>query len=236
MAFSIVIVCRNEEEHIGNCLAAVHGLTDDIVVVDTGSTDGTLDIVRSHPVRLIQKEWMGYGATKNFANSETVHDWVLSIDADEIVDEALFQSLTKWIPVTDPVFSVKRINHIGQRAIKHGHLKAEIKLRLFNKTKYSWDDQPVHELLTPKVSKRNTQLLEGRLLHYQAASIDDLKRKYELYAKLTEPKKKLIRSIVPYYHFVKSYVFQLGFIQGTLGLQLSREAYRYSYQKLYGPK
>ena len=228
MAFSIVIVCRDEEDHIERCLAAIQGLTDDIIVVDTGSKDRTLEIVRTFPVRLLEAEWMGYGATKNYANSQAVHNWILSLDADEIVDQDLFESLTKWLPVTDPVFTVKRVNHIGQRPIKFGHLKPEVKPRLFNKKHYRWDDKPVHELLSPKVKKSNMQLLGGSLLHYQAEHVEALMLKYQHYASLHEGKSGFMGTVSPYYHFLRSYVFKMGFLEGALGYALAKSNYTYS--------
>jgi glycosyltransferase involved in cell wall biosynthesis len=228
MAFSVVIICRDEEDHIGRCLVSLQGLTDDIVVVDTGSSDRTVDIVNTHPVTLIQRQWMGYGATKNYANLQAKYDWILSIDADEAVDEELYDSLREWQPGSAKLYTIRRINHIGDRSIRYGHLKPELKRRLFNKNIYQWDHRPVHELLTPEVAKGDITALKGNLLHYQAKDIEALRQQYEHYALMAPPKKGIVKSLAPYYHFLRSYVFMLGFIEGTLGLKLAQSIYMYA--------
>ena len=98
MAFSIVIICRDEEDHIGNCLSSLQGLTDDVIIVDTDSTDRTREIVSTYPYKLIEKEWIGYGPTKNYANLQAKYDWILSIDADELIDDVLYKALSMWQP------------------------------------------------------------------------------------------------------------------------------------------
>ena len=227
MAFSIVIICRDEEEHIGNCLSALQGLTDDVIVVDSGSTDRTIEIINTYPVRLIEQEWMGYGPTKNYANQEAKHDWILSVDADEVVSEELNKSLSAWQANASEVYGINRVNHIGDRPIRYGHLKPEIKPRLFNKNSYQWDEKPVHELLTPRVSTGDISMLRGNLLHYQAKDLDDLRLQYEKYARLSPTKRGVVKRLAPYYHFVRSYVFMMGFMEGRMGYQLAKLSKHY---------
>lgn len=228
MAFSIVIICRDEEDNIGTCLASIQGLTDDIIVVDTGSTDRTREIAATYPCTLIEKEWKGYGPTRNYANLQAKYDWILSIDADELVDDGLYEALSKWQPHSTKVYGVRRINHIGDRRIRYGHLRPESKPRLFNRLIYRWDSKPVHELLVPTVVKRNVEILNGSLLHYQEKDIESLDRRYKTYASLSLPKKGLLSQLAPYYHFVRSYIFMLGFLEGTLGCKLARSNYIYA--------
>jgi len=232
MAFSIVIICRDEEEHIGSCLSAIQGLTDDILIVDTGSTDRTIEIINTYPVRLIVQAWKGYGAMKNYANQKAKHDWIFSLDADEVVDGELYRSLKALQLSTSRLYGLKRINHIGDRQLRYGHLKPEIKARLFNKNSYQWDDKPVHELLTPQVSKGEISVLSGSLLHYQAKDVDDLRLQYEKYATLTPTKRGLVKTLAPYYHFVRSYVFMMGFMEGAIGYQLAQLSKYYRHLQL----
>ncbi len=227
MAFSIVIICRDEEDIIGNCLSALRGLTDDVIVLDTGSTDRTIEIVKAYPVTLIEHPWSGYGPTKNYANLQAKYDWILSLDADEVLDEELYESLSAWDTSATGVYWIKRVNHIGGRSISYGHLKPELKPRLFNKNIYQWDDRPVHELLTPAVPKNDISMLKGVLLHYQAEDMEDLSRQYEKYALLTPTKKGIVKRLAPYYHFIRSYVIMLGFIEGETGYQLAKLYKRY---------
>ncbi len=232
MAFSIVIICRDEEEHIGNCLSAIQGLTDDIIVVDSGSVDRTIEIINTYPVRLFEQEWKGYGPMKNYANQQAQHDWIFSLDADEVVSEELYQSLNEWQVKSTDVYTIKRINHIGVQPIRYGHLKPEIKARLFNKNSYQWDDKPVHELLTPQVFMGKTSMLRGSLLHYQAEDVDDLRVQYEKYALLMPTKRGLVKRLAPYYHFVRNYVFMMGFMEGAMGYQLAQLSKYYRHLQL----
>src|SRR2546421_10576397 len=99
--FSIVIICKNEANGIGKVLESIRHLSDNTVVYDSGSTDGTIEIVKSYGVQLYQENWLGFGRTKQKAVSYATHDWVLSIDADEALDEQLQKELKK-LSLADP--------------------------------------------------------------------------------------------------------------------------------------
>src|SRR5688500_12558364 len=98
---SIVIVCKNEVHNIGRVLDSVRGVCDDVVVYDNGSTDGTIELLQKYEVRICQGPWLGFGKTKQTAVSLARHDWILSIDADEALDEEL-QSALKQLRLSDP--------------------------------------------------------------------------------------------------------------------------------------
>ena len=93
MNISAVIITKNEARNIGRCLASLESVADEIVVVDTFSEDGTQEIAKSHGARVIEKEWLGYSATKNLANETAQHEYVLSLDADEALTDTLKQSI-----------------------------------------------------------------------------------------------------------------------------------------------
>src|SRR5919205_949978 len=94
---SIVIICKNEKGNIERVLQSISGVAADIVVYDSGSTDGTMEVLQQFGVRIAQGEWMGFGKTKGFAVSMAAHDWVLCLDADEALDEDLQQSLKELL-------------------------------------------------------------------------------------------------------------------------------------------
>src|SRR4028119_2049722 len=104
---SVVIICRNEERLIGNTIQSVRQLSDDVVCVDNGSTDQTREVIQRSGGRLIESEWEGYGKTKNKGIAAARYDWILSLDADEPIDQILLESLSKE-PFDDPliVFNV----------------------------------------------------------------------------------------------------------------------------------
>src|SRR5690349_24377680 len=97
-SLSIVIICRNEAHVIGRSLESLRGITDDIVIYDNGSTDGTQEIVKKHGARLYEGKWEGFGPTKTKAIALAKYDWILNLDADEAVDDELNKTLKEWKP------------------------------------------------------------------------------------------------------------------------------------------
>src|SRR5215471_13964613 len=118
---SVVIICKNEEDQIGRCLRSLEELTDDVVVLDNGSTDHTKDIVRNAGARLIEDTWEGFGKTKNKATRMSKYDWVLNLDADESIDTELKNSLLK-LPLanSNEVFEIKFKNFLGNKHLRFG--------------------------------------------------------------------------------------------------------------------
>ena len=146
--FSIVIVCKNEEGNIERVLQSIVGLTDDILVYDNGSTDNTISILQQYGVRVHQGEWMGYGKTKNQAVRLAKYDWVLSIDADEALDNGLQQSLkTIRFNSTSDVYQVHFKNLLGEKHLRWGEWGNDKHIRLFNRQVVNWDEAMVHERL-----------------------------------------------------------------------------------------
>ncbi len=234
---SIVVICHNEESHIRRCIESVLPLSDDILILDSGSTDETIAIVKTYPVRLVQTTWLGYGATKNYGHSLASYGWILSIDADECVDDQLKESIASCKLHHEESYIVQRVNLIGERTIKFGHLKPEKKLRLFQKELFEWDHKAVHEQLIPKTKKIKLQQLKGSLIHRQAKDISDLKCQYEHYAHLSKKKNRniILTRLSPLYHLLRSYIFFGGLLEGRLGLDLAKAAYFYSYKKNLHP-
>ena len=118
---SVVIVCKNGAKVIGETIKSFTGLTDDILIYDNGSTDGTQDIVKQSNARLIEGNWEGFGKTKNKANALGKYDWILSLDADEAIDEELKKNLLKE-ELTDEkkVFEFKFKNFLGNKWLRFG--------------------------------------------------------------------------------------------------------------------
>jgi glycosyltransferase involved in cell wall biosynthesis len=146
--FSIVIVCKNEEGTIERVLQSAMELTDDVLVYDNGSTDGTMAILQQYGVRIHQGPWMGYGKTKREAVSLAKNDWVLSLDADEALDEEL-QSSLRTINLSDAnvVYRIKFKNLLGEKVLHWGEWGSDKHIRLFNRTRVNWDEAVVHESL-----------------------------------------------------------------------------------------
>lgn len=237
--FSIVIVCKNEVQNIGRVLQSIQGLSNDILVYDNGSTDGTLDLLRQYGVRVYEGEWMGYGRTKQKAVNMAEYDWVLSIDADEAPDEEL-QDVLRSISFTDAsiVYEVKFKNFLGERHLRWGEWGADKHIRLFNRTQVNWNDALVHEALVLPASVV-VKTLPGAILHRTVKDTAEYSQKMVKYALLNAEKyfaqgKKsswVNRYFSSRYSFVKHYIFQLGFLDGWPGLLSARMSAFYTFLK-----
>lgn len=223
--FSVVIVCKNESAVIGITLQSLQGLTDDIVIYDNGSTDGTPEIVKKFGVRLYEGSWEGFGKTKGKALALAKHDWVLFLDADEAVDAELKSSLQQWVPENSTtLYEMAFKNYFKDKPLRYGDWGTDYHVRFFNRTAVRWDEAPVHEqLLLPPgaVTKR----MKGYILHRTLRSVDDYKRKMEQYAELGAEKyfrqgKRatwIKRRLSPLFSFFSNYILKLGFLDGREG-------------------
>src|SRR6476660_5729921 len=133
---SVVIICKNEEDEIGRTLKSLTGLTDDIVVLDNGSTDNTKNIIRNSGARLVEESWEGFGKTKNKATGFAKYDWILNLDADESIDEELKSSLLNLsLQDNDEVFEIRFKNFFADRYLRFGEWGGDKHVRLFNRKK-----------------------------------------------------------------------------------------------------
>jgi glycosyltransferase involved in cell wall biosynthesis len=236
---SVVIVCRNEVDMIGETLKSFSGLTDDILLYDNGSTDGTQEKVKQCGAKLIEGSWEGFGKTKNNANNLAKYDWILSLDADEAIDEELKTDLLQTELADDSkVYELRFKNFLGDRWLRFGEWGNDKHIRLFNRRKIKWDDADVHEcLLIPKGTKIVS--VKGSVLHRTAGSIGEYERKMKTYAALNAGKyfKQGKRSgslkifFSSAFSFIKNYVFKLGFLDGVTGYHCARINAEYTFLK-----
>jgi glycosyltransferase involved in cell wall biosynthesis len=223
--FSVVIVCKNEADIIGRVLDSVQPLTDDIIIYDNGSTDGTLDIISGYSVNLHRGPWLGYGKTKQHAVNLAKHDWVLSIDADEALDKDLQEELQSLSFADGTVYQIRFKNFLGDKCLQWGEWGHDKHVRIFNRKAVNWNEADIHEeLVIPGGIK--IKRLRGHILHYTMKDIPEYSRKVVHYALLNAEKyfrqgKKagfVKRYINPGFAFNKHYFFQLGFLDGWEGL------------------
>ena len=231
---SAVIITKNEAENIGKCIKALHLVSNDIVVIDANSSDQTVAIAQALGARVHQHKWVSYGHNKNIGNQLAQYDWILSIDADEVLSPELTQSLQQLSLQNNTVYSVNRLVNFGGDWVKHSGWHPDWKVRLFNRKKVSWDEQAlVHEqLIIPTNS--TIQQLTGLLYHYSYKDDADHWQRIESYAQLaaqqmaTAGKKanfiKLYGS--PIARFLRTYFLKKGFLDGYVGWKISyRNAY-----------
>jgi glycosyltransferase involved in cell wall biosynthesis len=222
MPLSVAIITRNAASQLGGCLASV-AFADEIVVVDSGSTDGTTELAAHRGARVIAKEWLGFGPQKQFAVDSAAHDWVLCLDADERVSPELAASLVRALNApAAPVYRMARRNRFLGRWLRHGEGYPDWSVRLFDRSQARWSDDAVHE----KVLGAPVETLEGDLLHESAQDLSRYLEKQNRYTTLAA--EELHRrgqrasmadlAFAPLLRFLKAYLLRLGFLDGLPGL------------------
>jgi glycosyltransferase involved in cell wall biosynthesis len=220
---SVVLVVHNAEAQLPACLASIP-FADEIVVVDSGSSDGTAACAGRHGARVVQHEWMGFGRQKQFAVAQARNDWVLCLDADERVSPELERSIRAALeaPVA-PVYRMRRRNRFLGRWLAHGEGYPDWSTRLFDRRNAAWSDDPVHEKVLYAVTPGS---LAGDLLHESAEDLGNYLQKQNRYSALAAQqlfergKSAGVLELVlsPFVRFTKFYILRLGFLDGVPGL------------------
>ncbi len=234
---SAVIITHNEERNIARCLASLRGVADEVVVVDSHSTDATQRICEEMGARFMQRTWDGYAAQRNFAMEQAAQDWILAIDADEELSPELRASLLNEKAEGGHMnFTFNRkTNYCGQW-IHHSGWYPDTKFRLFDRRECRWEGL-VHETLTrPKSGIRH---LKGDLLHYSYSTISEHRERTDRYATLGAQellrqgkRPSLLRMVFsPVVKFLKFYVVNLGFLDGRYGLVIAWMSAKGTYLK-----
>ena len=220
---SAVLITRNAASVLEPCLDSL-AFVDEIVVVDSNSSDGTVDMAARKGARVVQKGWLGFGRQKQYAVEQASHDWVLCIDADERVSQQLRLSIEKALAAPEsPVYRMPRRNRFLGRWLAHGEGYPDWSPRLFNRLNARWSDDLVHEKVLFAVTPGT---LEGDLMH---DSYDDLAVYIERQNRYTtlaarqayeEGRNATVLHLLfsPLVRFIKFYIMRLGFLDGLPGL------------------
>ncbi len=220
-----VILTFNEEKNIDRCLRSLQKVADEIIVVDSYSTDRTKEICEAYPsVRFLQQAWLGFGPQKNWGNDQASYDYILSLDADEALSEELAAAILRVKQESlKGCYSLDRLNYYYGKFLKHGLEYPDRKPRLFNRTTARWNTSPVHEELD---GASHPVLLNGYLHHYTYHSVTGHLEKTDRYSTLAAKgyldrgKKpaglKLVFS--PLFTFINAYILRAGFLDGKHGL------------------
>ncbi len=220
---SACIITYNCAEILPACLASL-AFADEIVVVDSGSTDGTVEVALQAGARVISQPWLGFGAQKQFAVDSAKHDWVLCVDSDERVSEALRASILAALHnPTQFAWMFPRRNRFLGRYLKHGEGYPDWSLRLFHRQHARWSEDPVHEKV---ITLGTVGRLQGDLLHDSAETLDAYLAKQNRYTTIAA--RELFRQgerpsaarvvVSPAFRFIKFYLCRLGFLDGLPGL------------------
>lgn len=237
-SISAIIITKNEELNIWECLNSLKWV-DEIVVVDAGSTDKTIDIAKEFTKKIFIRQWDGYGAAKNFALEKCTSDWIFWIDADERATPELQNEIQIFINSNNQDYCAlsmpRRANFLGKWINHCGWYPGRI-IRIFRRSKGYFTDNKVHERLEVK---GKIFRLKSDLLHYTDPTLEHYLNKLNKYTSLAaedlvESKKKfsIIKMLVnPVWTFIRMYFIKLGFLDGVPGLILSFQSSYYVFTK-----
>ncbi|MDP2639503.1 MAG: glycosyltransferase family 2 protein [Betaproteobacteria bacterium] len=220
---SVVIVTKNAATQLAACLDSA-SFADEMLVIDSGSSDGTAELAAQRGARVMQKEWLGFGRQKQFAVEAARHDWVLCLDADERVSEPLRASILAALAMPAArAYAMARCNRFMGRWLRHGEGYPDWSLRLFDRRHARWSDDPVHEKV---LTEAPVTRIGGDLLHDSAETLEGYLNKQNRYTSLQA--EALFKAgtragvaqllLSPLLRFAKFYFLRLGFLDGTAGL------------------
>jgi len=239
MNISVVIITSNEAHIIANTLQSLQAVTNDIVIVDSGSTDETVNICRQFNATVIETNWAGYGINKNKGIAAAKYDWILSLDADEAIDAALQDELLQLTLTNDKeVFDIRFRNFFCKKWIRFGEWGHDWHIRLFNRKKVQWNNADVHENLVFPEGVSITRL-KGNILHYTVHDKQAYFTKMDNYARMNAEKyfaagkrSNLFKQYFsPVFAFWLHYIFRFGFLDGKEGYIIARTTARYTFLK-----
>jgi glycosyltransferase involved in cell wall biosynthesis len=221
---SVVIISKNEANAIGGCLDSVTGVADEVVVLDSGSTDATRELCAERGARVIDTDWPGFGPQKNRAVGAARNDWVLCLDADERLSAELAESIKAAL--VEPACSAYRFarrNRFLGRYLRHGEGYPDWSLRLFDRRVAHWSLDAVHEKV---ICDAPVGVIAGDLLHDSAETLDGYLAKQNRYTSLAaesaalddRPVSAARMVLSPLVRFIKFYFLRSGFRDGVPGL------------------
>ena len=237
MKITANIITLNEEHNIKACIESLQDVCDEIIVVDSNSSDETVMIAESLGAKIVVQDYLGDGFQKNVVLKHAAYEWILSIDADERLDEEMKESIKniKNTSAHPEAYSFKRKNYIGDRWIKYCGWYPDECTRLYNKNATKFKELMGHS----SVDTKDVKLLEGNIIHYSYKNYHDLLHKTNRFssrgAKMLLEKNKKANGFSPFLHFMsaffRKYFLQRGFMQGIDGLTISLTASINSYMK-----
>ncbi len=224
-ALSVVIITFNEEKNIGRCIDSVKDVADEIIILDSFSTDKTTAIASGRGAVIYQQKFQGYGQQKNDALKLPHHDFVLSLDADEALSSILIQEILheKKNSSHDAYIMNRCTNYCG-KFIRHGSWYPDKKIRLFNKRMAKWSNEMIHEKIEIQPNATVKQL-NGDILHYSFNSIAEHIAQNNKFSTISAEtyfskgrRTNLFKIIVnPAWAFILSYILRTGFLDGLYG-------------------
>ena len=224
LPLSVIITTYNEEVHVHDCVDSVLW-ADEVLLVDSYSTDRTVELARQKPIRILERKYFGSAAQKNWAMDRVEHDWVLILDADERITEALAREILALL-IAGPAahgYYIRRQNYLIDRPIRHSGWSTDQVIRLFHRARGRYPNRRVHADL--KIAG-DTPVLHERMVHFTFRTLEQFMEKVERYAEwgaaqgFREGKRAGFMEVGlrPMWRFIRAYFLQLGFLDGMHGL------------------
>lgn len=252
---SVILITLNEADRIERCLSPLQGWADEIIVLDSGSRDGTPDLARQFTDHVYETDWPGYGRQKQRALDQATGDWILSIDADEMISEDLKAEID-WVlaqadskqaksnaDVEFDAYTLPWLTHAFGQTLQHGRW-SRTPLRLIRAGAGAFTDLPVHESVVLKPGMR-TGHLESALHHWPYRDLAHARAKLDRYAELQASARAQthkrsgsvgLASVRAAVNFMDNYILRAAILDGRAGWQLSLLIARYTFQKYRGLK
>ena len=240
MGLSVAMIKLNEERILEKTLNSVKEFADEIVIVDSGSTDRTKEIAEKFGAKFIYQKWLGYGMQRNKAIDSASHEWVLNIDADEEISSALKEKIIKIKngEIEGEVFTINFSSVCFGKKLKHGGWSNSYHIRFFKKSAGRFNDNMVHEEFQ---TDKKVYTLKEDILHHSYLTLQDYFVKFNRYTTegaveyYKKGKKPSALQIIfnPIYKFIKMYIIRLGFLDGIEGLMIAVTSSVYSMVKYF---
>ena len=225
---SVVIITKNEEKFIENAIKSA-SFADEVLVLDSGSSDKTCEIAKNLGARVEYQKWLGFGKQKQKAVNLAKNNWVFVLDSDERITKELKEEIINELksPKFDAYFT-PRLNNFWGKDIKYLGLYPDYSIRLFDKTKAKFNDRDVHESVECKCKKG---YLKNHMKHLAYESIEEFITKQNRYSSIGAKSNKLKALISPFWTFFKLYFIKLGFLEGWDGFVIAKLYSEYTFWK-----
>ena len=240
MSLSVAIITFNEEKILTKTLSAISSIADEIIIVDSGSTDNTKNIALEFNAKFFSEAWKGYGPQRNSAINKCSCDWILNIDADEELSNNLINKIRKIKKnsLKEEVFKINFTSVCFGKKLKHGGWSNSYRIRLFRNGAGLFNNNTVHEEF---ITNKKVFSLKEDIYHHSYISLEDYFNKFNRYTTegaleyYSRGKKASCLQIIfnPIYKFIKMYVLRLGFLDGIEGLMIATSSAIYSMVKYF---